>query len=174
MPYFIVQFLPIAGIVSVIYFGIQASKFSGEFSNKVILKYSAIFSLSLSIPTVLTLFGAGLETLKYDSVPILLIILSSTGLFFVHWKFYRYVARKAEEAGRSYAAFLVLAIFFGFFTLLVVSLFKPETKDQSSPAPTRNSGGNSLDIQLVNLQDLRNQGVLSEDEFARAKAKLIS
>jgi uncharacterized membrane protein len=174
MPYFIVQFLPIVGIISVIYFGIQASKYPGEFTNKVIFKYSAIFSLSLTIPTVLTLFGAGLETLKYDSVPILLIILTSTGLFFVHWKFYRYVARKAEEAGRSYAAFLVLAILFGFITLLVVSLFKSDTKDQSSAAPTRNSAGNSLDIQLANLQELRNQGALSEEEFARAKAKLIS
>jgi len=48
---------------------------------------------------------------------------------------------------------------------------EPQVVYQQAPAP---AGGDDLAAQIQNLADLKAQGVLSEDEFAAAKAKLIS
>jgi phospholipase/lecithinase/hemolysin len=44
---------------------------------------------------------------------------------------------------------------------------------QQAPVPAPRAGGPSMADQLNQLADLRKQGVLSEDEFAAAKAKLL-
>jgi len=44
---------------------------------------------------------------------------------------------------------------------------------QQAPVPAPRAGGPSMADQLNQLADLRNQGVLSDDEFAAAKAKLL-
>jgi hypothetical protein len=49
---------------------------------------------------------------------------------------------------------------------------QPQVVYAQAPAPA--AGGDDLAAQIQNLADLKAQGVLSEDEFAAAKAKLIS
>jgi membrane protease subunit (stomatin/prohibitin family) len=44
---------------------------------------------------------------------------------------------------------------------------------QQAPVPAPRAAGPSMTDQLNQLADLRNQGVLSADEFAAAKAKLL-
>jgi hypothetical protein len=50
---------------------------------------------------------------------------------------------------------------------------QPQVVYAEAPAPEP-AGGDDLASQLQNLADLKAQGILSEDEFAAAKAKLIS
>jgi len=50
---------------------------------------------------------------------------------------------------------------------------QPEVVYAEAPAPAP-AGGDDLAAQIQNLANLKAQGVLSEDEFAAAKAKLIS
>ena len=44
---------------------------------------------------------------------------------------------------------------------------------QQAPVPAPRAAGPSMTDQLNQLADLHNQGVLSDDEFAAAKAKLL-
>jgi membrane protease subunit (stomatin/prohibitin family) len=44
---------------------------------------------------------------------------------------------------------------------------------QQAPVPAPRAAGPSMADQLNQLADLRNQGLLSDDEFAAAKAKLL-
>ena len=44
---------------------------------------------------------------------------------------------------------------------------------QQAPVPAPRAAGPSMADQLNQLADLRNQGVLSDDEFTAAKAKLL-
>jgi phospholipase/lecithinase/hemolysin len=44
---------------------------------------------------------------------------------------------------------------------------------QQAPVPAPRAAGPSMADQLNQLADLHNQGVLSDDEFAAAKAKLL-
>jgi hypothetical protein len=44
---------------------------------------------------------------------------------------------------------------------------------QQAPVPAPRAAGPSMADQLNQLADLRSQGVLSDDEFAAAKAKLL-
>ena len=50
---------------------------------------------------------------------------------------------------------------------------QPQVVYAEAPAPAP-SGGDDLAAQIQNLADLKAQGVLSDEEFAAAKAKLIS
>jgi hypothetical protein len=50
---------------------------------------------------------------------------------------------------------------------------QPQVVYADAPAPAP-AGGDDLAAQIQNLANLKAQGVLSEDEFAAAKAKLIS
>ena len=50
---------------------------------------------------------------------------------------------------------------------------QPEVVYAEAPAPAPAAGGD-LTSELQRLADLKAQGILSEDEFAAAKAKLIS
>ena len=47
-------------------------------------------------------------------------------------------------------------------------------EQQQAPVPAPRAAGPSMADQLNQLADLHNQGLLSEDEFAAAKAKLLS
>jgi len=51
---------------------------------------------------------------------------------------------------------------------------QPQVVYAEAPAPGPAAGGDDLAAQIQNLADLKAQGILSEDEFAAAKAKLIS
>ncbi len=48
-----------------------------------------------------------------------------------------------------------------------------QQQSQQAPVPAPRAGGPSMADQLNQLADLRKQGVLSDDEFAAAKAKLL-
>ena len=48
-----------------------------------------------------------------------------------------------------------------------------ELERQQATVPAPRASGPSMTDQLNQLADLRNQGVLSDDEFAAAKAKLL-
>jgi hypothetical protein len=50
---------------------------------------------------------------------------------------------------------------------------QPQVAYAQAPAPAP-AGGDDLAAQIQNLADLKAQGILSDDEFAAAKAKLIS
>jgi hypothetical protein len=50
---------------------------------------------------------------------------------------------------------------------------QPQVVYAQAPAPAP-AGGDDLAAQIQNLADLKAQGVLSDEEFAAAKAKLIS
>ncbi len=51
---------------------------------------------------------------------------------------------------------------------------QPQPVYADAPAPAPAAGGDDLAAQIQNLANLKAQGGLSEDEFAAAKAKLIS
>ena len=52
---------------------------------------------------------------------------------------------------------------------------EPQVVYQQAPAPAPAAAPSTdLTTELQRLADLKNQGILSEDEFAAAKAKLIS
>jgi len=50
---------------------------------------------------------------------------------------------------------------------------QPAQPAQQAPVPAPRAAGPSMADQLNQLADLHNQGLLSEDEFAAAKAKLL-
>jgi uncharacterized membrane protein len=169
----VTSLLQVSGLISIVFFGVKAKKHDGEFSNAVILQYSAIFAASITVPILFGLLTSDIATLGANGFPFLLIVIGSTLLIYLHWKFYRYVSNKAEQSGRSYGAFLVLAVIFPLITLLVVSIMKT-SNNSSTGNSSESSNPAALDTQLANLQNLRNQGVLTEEEFVRAKAKLIN
>jgi len=49
-----------------------------------------------------------------------------------------------------------------------------QTQAAPAPAPAAAAGGNDMIAQLQQLAQLRDQGVLSPEEFASAKAKLLA
>ena len=51
---------------------------------------------------------------------------------------------------------------------------QPQVVYAEAPAPAPAAGGDDLAAQIQNLANLKAQGVLSDEEFAAAKAKLIS
>ena len=70
---------------------------------------------------------------SYESFSSIVPSLISTALFiFLGWIYVRWVAATAEKAGRSYVAFMLLAIFVPFIAWIVVIMFKKP--EQSNPA----------------------------------------
>ncbi len=60
-------------------------------------------------------------------------IVQATIAIFLFWIFIRWVATTAEKAGRSYLAFMLLAIFLPVIAWIIVILFKkPETPTSST------------------------------------------
>lgn len=49
-----------------------------------------------------------------------------------------------------------------------------EAPQYESPPPTSGGGGEGLTAELQRLSELRSSGVLTDDEFAAAKAKLLA
>ena len=84
------------------------------------------------------------------------------------------IANRAEKAGRSWVAFfwmsaVVSPIIMGIIAVTIKPLDSAQSK---SPAGMPNSIGN-LESKLVELQDLKDRGILSEAEFNAAKKKAL-
>jgi uncharacterized membrane protein len=160
--------LVILGLAAVFLSIYVAKNHQGDFGKREVLKYSLASAASLSLALSafishnLMQFLTGLILFA----PLLTIVIS------LQWLFSRYVAGKAEAAGRSYVAFLVISILFPLIGLIIVLLFQPNTNARSAQqAPAGNS---NLSEELTKLQSLKESGILSEEEFTKAKNKLIS
>jgi uncharacterized membrane protein len=158
----------VLGLAGVVLSVVIARNHQGVFGKKEVLKYAMAISFSLSIGV-----NAGRLYAPVQAVTAVVIGgLVMTILISLQWLFSRYVAGKAEAAGRSYVAFLVISILFPLIGLIVVLLFQPNTNVRSTQqAPT---GNNNLTEELTKLQSLKESGILSEEEFTKAKNKLIS
>jgi Short C-terminal domain len=77
----------------------------------------------------------------------------------------------ARYKGRRHWLWIVLAFFFGWLALIVLALL-PNLRVDAKAAPTVRS--NVLDGQLAHLAELHAAGVLSAEEFAQAKERLLA
>ena len=59
-------------------------------------------------------------------------IVQTTLVIFLYWLFVRWVASTAEKAGRSYVAFMLLAIFLPIIAWVIVIMFKKPSADEKS------------------------------------------
>jgi uncharacterized membrane protein len=167
--FFIVLILAtIVGLVGLFVSPILAYKHEGYFGKKDVFIYSSLIGTSISLLVSCWIYGVGLQT-----IPIILI--GATGVSLIistQWLFSRYVAGTAEAAGRSYIAFLVVSILFPLIGLIIVLLFQPNTNSRSNQQQSERKS--SLTEDLTKLQSLKESGILSEEEFTKAKNKLIS
>lgn len=98
------------------------------------------------------------------------VLLLSSVIALVSWA----IANKAQKAGRSWAAFFWLSavvspIIMGIIAVTLKPLDSPATIP--SAKPPKPSG--NLESELVQLQNLREKGILSEAEFTEAKKKAL-
>ena len=56
----------------------------------------------------------------------LLVSIISIGVVYLYYRLIRWVASTAEKAGRSYAGFMILAIFFPVIAAVIVLIFKKD------------------------------------------------
>ena len=52
--------------------------------------------------------------------------------------------------------------------------YAPPSQYEAAPAPQEEDDGSSLIAQLEKLGDLRDKGILTDEEFAQQKARLLS
>lgn len=84
------------------------------------------------------------------------------------------IANRAEKSGRSWIAFfwlsaLVSPVIMGIIAVTLKPLDSPNgLSTGEAPQPDKN-----LESQLVELQNLKDKGILSEEEFSKAKKKAL-
>ena len=110
--------------------------------------------------------------LANNGFPFFLIWIGVSLVVFGHWNLYRYTARKAESAGRSFIAFMVLTIFFPIIMVIVVQFLQPlSTKAVSQRNHTESR---SFDVEIRKLNELLKDGLVSQEEFEASKAKILN
>lgn len=84
------------------------------------------------------------------------------------------IANRAEKSGRSWMAFFWLS---GLVSPLVMGIIAVTLKPLDSPnglsTGVEPKSDKSLESQLVGLQNLKDTGILSEEEFSAAKKKAL-
>jgi len=110
--------------------------------------------------------------LANNGFPFFLIWIGVSLVVFGHWNLYRYTAKKAESAGRSFIAFMVLSIFFPIIMVIVVQFLQPlSTKAVSQE---NHSESRSFDVEIRKLNALLKDGLVSQEEFEASKAKILN
>lgn len=80
----------------------------------------------------------------------------------------------AEGRGRSYGLWFLLGLIFGPLALLIVAAVpKDRTASPSPPIVEPQGPISSLANDLTQLANLRDQGILTDEEFATQKRKLL-
>ena len=131
----------------------------------VITVVAIVFLVTLGM---LDSFFFGAEEILVAAV----IIGASLGYFFA--TFAAAVASKAEEAGRGWVSFFWLSLLISpLITWLIAATLKPLSSSQSPPASDPSDGGRTLEEKLTELQNLKEKGILSDDEFDKAKKKAL-
>ena len=109
-------------------------------------------------------------------------------LVFFFWVMYFWVFisvlgdlfRRDDISGWKKAGWLVLMIFLPLLGILFYLIFRPKLTAQDVrmmtevEAAQRAAAGVSVADELAKLADLRSQGVLSDDEYERLKAKALA
>ena len=146
------------------------------FKKIAILRYSFLISSVITFPISIGIFIGNKmsENAQSDTVMISSSLFAWAGLtaaIFALWLFSRFTASKAEEAGRSYVAFMILSFIF-WPTVIVVLLFKPESEKKSESVTS--IPNQTVVTQLEQLEKLHAQGIIDADEFKKAKGKLLN
>lgn len=85
-----------------------------------------------------------------------------------------YSAVLAEARGHGPTLWLILGLLFGPITLLIAACLPNERKKRATVTAAELSAPiSSVAVELTQLANLRDQGVLTDDEFAAQKAKLL-
>lgn len=119
-----------------------------KFGKRNIFLYSAGLGLILQFPLayLALLYSRSTNNLSAADFPIsellspelgrpfLISFIQATIFIFLFWLFVRWVASTAEKAGRSYLAFMMLAILIPLIAWIIVIMFKkPETPTVTVP-----------------------------------------
>lgn len=82
-----------------------------------------------------------------------------------------------KKKGRGAGTGLVLGILLGIIGVAIAALLSAEPGSVASQAPSQlgavTTGSPSPADELLRIADMRSKGVLTEDEFSAAKAKLL-
>jgi uncharacterized membrane protein len=136
-----------------------------------------IFIVSLIIgmitwPGLISTLASEEADLANNGFPFFLIWIGVSVVIFGHWNLYRYTAKKAESAGRSFVAFMVLSIFFPFIMVIVVQFLQPLTTKNYPEINQNESRG--FDVEIRKLNELLKEGLVSQEEFEASKARILN
>jgi len=136
-----------------------------------------IFIVSLIIgmitwPGSISTLASEEADLANNGFPFFLIWVGVSVLIFGHWNLYRYTAKKAESAGRSYVAFMVLSIFFPLIMVIVVQFLQPLATENYLQINQNESLG--FDVEIRKLNELLKEGLVSQEEFEAGKARILN
>jgi uncharacterized membrane protein len=172
--------LPLACIGSFLYLTV-AKKSSNMNKSSTMERFGGwtkrnIFFISLIIgmitwPGLISILAGDEADLLNNGFPFFLIWIGASLVIFAHWSLYRYIAEKAESSGRSYIAFMVLAIFFPLIMVIVVQFFQPLGAKDGSRINSNTSAG--FDVEIRKLDELLKDGLLTQDEFERKKKEIL-
>lgn len=135
-----------------------------------------IFFISLIIgmitwPGLISILAGDEADLQSNGFPFFLIWIGASLVIFAHWSLYRYIAEKAESAGRSYKAFMVLSIFFPIIMVIVVQFLQPIGARDTSGINSNSSA--AFDVEIRKLSELLKEGLLTQEEFERKKKEIL-
>lgn len=144
--------------------------------------YSIVFALiSLYVGVLISVNSSEYSAALQSSVPeffgnaLRALGIPAVILFFLIGLIGKAIGNKAERAGRSWVAFfwlsaLVSPIVMG---IIAVTLKPLDSSDSVSSVDSTKSESN-LESKLIELQNLKNRGILSEEEFNEAKKKALA
>lgn len=96
------------------------------------------------------------------------------GLLTISLAFSILIADTAKRKGRSWAAFFWLSVL---VSPIIMGIIVASLGQQSAPHPSESSkpskDDQSLEYRLLELNGLKDKGVVSEEEFAQAKKKIL-
>jgi uncharacterized membrane protein len=143
----------------------------GGWTQRNILVVSLLIGM-ITWPGLIGMLGTEDADLANNGFPFFLIWIGVSLVVFGHWNLYRYTAKKAESAGRSFVAFMVLSIFFPIIMVIVVQFLQPLSTKAVSQG--NHSESRSFDVEIRKLNALLKDGLVSQEEFEASKAKILN
>ena len=143
----------------------------GGWTQRNILVVSLIIGM-ITWPGLIGMLKTEDADLANNGFPFFLIWIGVSLVVFGHWNLYRYTARKAESAGRSFIAFMILTIFFPIIMVIVVQFLQPLSTKTASQG--NHSESRSFDVEIRKLNELLKDGLVSQEEFEASKAKILN
>lgn len=127
------------------------------------------------------IFGSGIYVLIASAMsfgdPTAGIVLAYLGAFIVYIWVASAIANMAEKKGRSWALFFWLALLVSWLIMLIIAaaISPLETAPQARRQPVARPASASTDPgdQIRNLQKLKDEGLLTDAEFAEKKKQLL-